>query len=130
MAKQRHVDDDRDKGVPNEDVPAEGGGGTPDGGPGPKFGSQEKADPGGPVPRVIKETERAPAGFTRFKIECRNYLPQPRRYVLANKDDEAGARAFYLETGGLKKRLESMAANGIEKDKIVQPEMVVTKLPD
>lgn len=50
-----------------------------------------------PLPRLIDENERAPAGTTRFKV--RGAGEQPTFYILAK--DEASAKALYLRTTGL-----------------------------
>src|SRR5438045_1258878 len=74
-------------------VPAEKpGGGAGEKTPPPPFGTAKPAGPGA-LPRVVPELARADkaAGEVRFKIDCRNYQPQPRKYVLA--EDEASAVA-------------------------------------
>lgn len=104
----------------------------------PKHGTAVKADANGPLPRVLGQNERSPDPdkFARVKVEARNYLPQPRRYVLVQKgkDDEATAKAareFYTNTATtLGKQLAQIKANGTKEDTIVQPDIVTTVLPD
>src|SRR5262245_66486214 len=55
------------------------------------------ADPDLPVPRVIRDFERAPAGLQRFKCWAKIWQGQvqPTQYVLAPAGDEDAARDFY-----------------------------------
>ena len=97
--------------------------------PPPPFGTEEMADPGGPVPRVLKQTERAPRGLTRFKIRCNNYSPKPIKYILAKDEDQA--RGCYTSAVGIDNEIARLTKNAGEKGVKPEPaDLVVTQLPD
>lgn len=88
-----------------------------------------QADPAGAVPRFVHENERAPKpGFSRFKVGCSNYLPQPTRYVLAGEGDAQAAKDYYLEATRLRHLIERLrAAGGPEPEPAY---LTVKELPD
>ena len=98
--------------------------------PGPHFGTPRPLSEAGTVPRVVHQLHRAPAGYCRYKIHCRNYSPQPIRYILSTPDvpGEVAARRLYLQVQRLDEHLRRAARNGSEK--IDPPDLVVTKLAD
>ncbi len=106
--------------------PEQPGGGASEEQKPPPYGAPEPAGDG-PLPRVVGERARASEGTQRFKIACRNYDPQPVRYILAKTGDEAGARACYLKTTGLAAKLDALKKNGVTPE---PPALVVTALKD
>jgi len=85
-----------------------------------------------PLPRVVKDYERAPAGCQRFKVRARPFAGQvpPTQYVLAADGDEDGARDFYLRHNGLAEQVEAQEKAGVAPDKIERPVVMVKPLPD
>lgn len=83
------------------------------------------ADPGGPVPRVISQNERAPKGLKRFKLRCDNYQTQPTLYVLAKDEDQA--RAEYLKVTGIAEIVANAKKSGIAT---AVPHLAVKELAD
>lgn len=94
----------------------------------PKFGTPVALDPGGAVPRVVDPLSRAPNGFQRFKVVCRNYTPRPVKYVLAKAGDEKSAKDCYLKATGLDAELKRLADAGVKDAE--PPMLAVTALPD
>jgi hypothetical protein len=102
----------------------------PDDKPPPKYGTQRKAGPG-ELPRICHPLERAGKGQRRFKISCRNYGPQPTRYILADEDaTEDDAKHCYLESTSLGAELARLKENAGPDVKIEPPAWVVTELAD
>lgn len=125
---KKHAESDVEDTTLADAIPAErAGGGAGEKTKPPPFGTPKPAG-SGDVPRVVPELARVEAGsgLTRYKIDCRNYTPQPRKYVLAK--DEDSARECYLSATKLGDTLTRLKKNGV-KD-IEPPDLVVTALPD
>jgi hypothetical protein len=86
----------------------------------------------GPLPRVVKDFERAPAGTQRFKLRAMPMAGQvyPTAYVLAPDGDEDAARRHYLAVQGIDKLVERQEKAGVAPDKIERPVVDVRALPD
>lgn len=111
--------------------PERNGPGVADGEKAPPFGTAETADPGGTVPRVLKPTERAPQGFTRYKVSVRDVSPVTTKYILTRQDDEESARKLFLDVSGIAARQEQQRKQFKDQpDKVEQPTLVVTRQPD
>lgn len=114
-------------------VPPEGGAPQEDSGakPPPKFGTPIQAAPGGDLPRVCKELERAPKGVTRFKVRAANYPSHKTLYVLAkdkgDAPDEDAAKTCYLAASGLGSHVAKLKTATSTPD---DPMLVVTVLAD
>ena len=94
----------------------------------PPYGRPRPIKERGDVPRVVDQLDRAPRGLVRYKVMCRNYLPQDVRYILAEPGQAEAVKAHYLEVSGLDRLLEKLA-----KKKNITPEgpdLNVTELPD
>lgn len=91
----------------------------------PRFGTATPVDPGGAVPRVVRGTERAPDGLTRYRVRCANYGPQPARYILARDRDEA--KEHYLSVQRIDALLARLEKSGQKPE---PPELVVVALED
>jgi hypothetical protein len=105
---------------------------APKGGPAiPGLQQGPVADPA-PVPRVVKDFERAPAGTQRFKCRALPFAGQvpPTLYVLAPDGDEDAARAFYLEQAGIGEQVKAQEKAGVPADKIERPVVHLKALPD
>jgi hypothetical protein len=131
MAKAKAGDDNPmpvAPGVVPEEAPARPSKAAPAFG---DHGTPRAADPG-PLPRVVHELDRAPAGAVRFKVRCNNYGPPPVRYLLvaADKDEamKAAAEECYAKSVGLDRQLADLRRRNVPD--VVEPELVVTKLPD
>lgn len=107
-------------------IPPEQSGAPIDDGTPPKYGVAVPADPQGPVPRVVRELERAPkgSGLTRYKVRVLNYEGHP-RYVLARSADEA--KAHYLAVESIDARVAEARKGGGEP---AAPALAVTTLAD
>lgn len=96
--------------------------------PPPPFGTPKPASDGGDLPRVIDPLERAPTGLKRFKVRCNNYSPHGlTKYILAQPDQEDAVKALYLKDRGIQTELDKLAKRKVE---VVEPDLVVTVLPD
>lgn len=99
--------------------------------PSPPFETPELASANGPMPRVCKPTERAnkDAEQKRFKIACRNYIPQPVKYILARDEDEAAVH--YLKVTKLADTIAKLKKRaGSKADDVDAPELAITALTD
>jgi hypothetical protein len=107
--------------------PVEGGGPPP----------TPVADPGGPVPRVLRQNERAPQGFVRYKVRAEPFQGQGAwapLYILARDGDKGQEEAeqLYAEKKGIKS-MHEQARKGMGKgkeDEAPRPVFVTKKMPD
>jgi hypothetical protein len=88
------------------------------------------------VPRVIHQNERSPdpARWRRVKVRCDEpFGSQPTRYILVDAEGAAEkAKAYYLESTGLKAVIDSMPRTDLDGKPVPvpRPRMVVNVLPD
>lgn len=96
----------------------------------PPFGVGVPASASAKLPRECKELERAAKGQVRFKIRCKNYESQKARYVLVADGEKALDQAVecYAKVGGLAD--EVARQKKIDPASAVEPDYVVTRLPD
>jgi hypothetical protein len=99
--------------------------------------TQAAPHPAGVLPRVVPEDERAPEGTTRYLIHASTPgAPVNRQYILAKKDDEAGAVKLYMDTANLPPTRTlydadpASATHGTVKTVPLPVDLDVTKLPD
>lgn len=97
----------------------------------PPFETPTVISAAGPLPRLCKPTDRVPkgAGISRYKIACRNYTPQPTRYVVAQ--DEDSAVDCYLRSTKLHDTITRLKKRaGANADEVEAPELAITVLED
>ncbi len=116
------------RGVPEVQTPIPGGGDSM--GPPPPHGTPRPADTGAPVPRTCHPLDRVDtkSGVSRFKIQAKNYAPQPLLYVVAK--NEAQASEHYLKDSGLGAQLDRLKKTAGPDGKVEPPDLVVTQLVD
>lgn len=96
----------------------------------PAFATPRLATPA--ALRRCDPLDRAPSGYVRHKVGCRNYSPSETLYILAERGTEtARIEAFYLETTGLAASLAKLKARaGVKAEEVESPELAITTLAD
>lgn len=91
----------------------------------PKAATPVKAADGD-LPRVVTQLTRASAGTTRYKVSCHGHVKPP-KYVLAAKDDQAGAEKCYRDHMKIDTELDRMKSMGTPH---FDPRLVAVALAD